>query len=75
VPNGIIRGYRIRFFPTADVSVVMAVNVSASALQYTITNLEAFTNYSITVAAFTVLIGTESDTVTTLTEESSKCWS
>jgi len=75
MPNGIIRGYRITFFPTENASAVIAVNVSDSPLQYTITDLEAFTNYSITVAAFTVLIGTESATVTVLTEESSKCWS
>ena len=75
MPNGIIRGYRITFFPTANFSAMVAVNVSDSSLQHTITDLEAFTNYSITVAAFTVLIGPESATVTALTEESSKCWS
>jgi len=74
MPNGIIRGYRITFFPTANFSAMVAVNVSDSPLQYTITDLEAFTNYSITVAAFTVLIGPESDILTVLTEESSTCY-
>ena len=72
LPNGIIRDYQITYFPSANSSDVTTVNTGSSSLEYNITGLIAFTNYSIAVSAITVELGEMSITITLRTNESGK---
>ena len=72
MPNGIIRDYQVSYFPTANSSAVPTVNTGSSALEFNITSLSAFTNYTISVTAFTIVMGSESDPITVVTSEGSK---
>ena len=75
MPNGVIRDYQITYFPTADSADVTATNIGSSALEFNITGLTAFTNYSLSVSAITVAVGDPSDIVIVRTNESSKFFS
>ena len=72
MPNGVIRDYQITYFPTADSADVTATNIGSSALEFNITGLTAFTNYSVSVSAITVAVGDPSDSIIVLTNEDSK---
>ncbi len=72
IPNGIIRDYQVTYFPTADSSTVTTLNISSAALEFNITGLTAFTNYTISVTAITIELGDTSGEVFALTLESSK---
>ncbi len=72
MPNGVIVGYQVSYFPTANSSAVTTLNTGSSALEFDLTSLTAFTNYSISVAGITVALGTASDTITVVTSEGSK---
>ena len=70
--NGVIRDYQITYFPTDDSTATTFMNISSSALEFNITGLMAFTNYSISVSAITVGIGDPSVVIIVMTNESSK---
>lgn len=72
MPNGIIRDYQITYFPTANASSSTVLNTSSDGLEFNITDLEAFTNYSISILAITVASGEPSDVMIVLTNENSK---
>ena len=71
-PNGLIRDYQITYFRTVNSSDVTVVNTSSSALEFNLTGLRAFTNYSISISAITIRIGESSNLVVVRTNESSK---
>ena len=67
-PNGIISHYIVTSFPTLS-GRGNASTFNASALQFNISDLTPFTNYTIFVAAVTVDVGNESDLATVVTDE------
>ena len=71
-PNGIIRDYQITIFPIADISDVTTVSTRGSTLEFSITGLTAFTNYSISILAITVAHGESSDSIIVRTNEGSE---
>ncbi len=71
MPNGIIIDYQIIYYQT-DLNRDSNTTMSTSALEYEITGLTAFTNYSIFLTARTVEIGSESSVITIRTAENSK---
>ena len=71
MPNGIIRNYQITYFITQS-GRESSSTVNTSLLEFRISSLEPFTNYSIVIAAMTISIGIESAVVTVVTNESSK---
>ncbi len=71
-PNGIIRDYQITIFPTGDIADVTTVNTGSSALEFNITGLAAFTNYSVSISAITVERGESSHSIVVRTNEGSK---
>ena len=48
------------------------INVTSPILQFNITDLKPFTNYSILLSAITIKIGNESEVITVLTNETGK---
>ncbi len=70
MPNGIIRDYQITYFPTADSSSVTAINTSGPILEFNITDLTAFTEYSVSISAITVAVGNTSTVLVTTNEDS-----
>lgn len=72
MPNGPIRVYLISYFPIHNASDFTRESVAPPTMQYHITGLTAFTNYSISVAAYTNAEGDSSPSVVVITQEGSK---
>ena len=71
--NGIIRDHEVTYYLTEDgPGAPMVVNTGSIEEGYTIMGLMPFTNYSVSVAAETVEVGTPSEIVVVRTAESSK---
>ena len=68
MPNGVIRTYQLIYFTTASGRGTV-VTLNTSALELNITGLQPFTNYTVVVAAVTVVIGNESGAETVVTDE------
>ncbi|RDD39694.1 Down syndrome cell adhesion molecule-like protein, partial [Trichoplax sp. H2] len=66
--NGVITAYEIDYKITGS-NVTMSASASGSTLTYTINNLKAYTNYSLTIKAGTVAGFGPSITVTVVTDE------
>ena len=72
--NGVIRGYQVIYYQTdlgTDSSTVL--NTISSDLEFDITGLQPFTDYSVFVAAITITAGPASDVVEVQTNESGEC--
>ena len=69
--NGIIKNYRIMYSLTGqDNMPPRSIETGNAMLEFNITSgLTAFTNYSISVTAITVVAGSPSDTITVVTNE------
>ena len=68
--NGVIRGYQVTYYQTdlgTDNSTVL--NTNSSDLEFSITGLQPFTNYSVSVAAITIAAGPASGVVEVRTNE------
>ena len=74
MPNGVIRGYQVTYYQTdlgTDNSTVL--NTSSSDLEFSITELQPFTNYFVSVAAITIAAGPASGVVAVQTNGSGEC--
>ncbi len=71
-PNGIIRDYQITYFPANNISDITTLKTGNSALEFEITGLTAFKNYSISIQAITVELGESSFDITVRTNEGCK---
>lgn len=72
MPNGMIRNYQITYFPTEDTIAMTTVHTGSSALEFDITGLTAFTEYSVSILAVTVTTGESSAAIVIRTNEDSK---
>ena len=72
--NGVIRRYQVTYYQTdlgTDSSTVL--NTNSSDLEFNITGLQPFTDYSVSVAAITIAAGPTSGVVAVQTNESGEC--
>ena len=69
VPNGIIRGYQIEYSSRVGEGPIIDIPVQN---QFTITSLEPFTLYSISLSARTVIMGPRS-TISVMTQYRGMC--
>lgn len=70
MPNGIIRGYMITYDRFDEE--MLQLNVSTVPTTALLTDLDIFTNYTIFVQAFTIVLGERSNLVTVQTNEDGK---
>lgn len=73
MPNGVIRGYIVSYF-ISDLGIrnMSQQNVTADKTTTEIVGLGAFTNYTVFVEGFTVVVGARSDAITVVTNEGGK---
>ena len=73
MPNGVIRGYQVTYYQT-DLGTDTSTNTTSSSdLEFSITGLQPFTYYSVSVAAITIAAGPTSGVVEVQTNESGEC--
>ena len=70
--NGIIKGFKVRYFKTSDSSSSTIKNYIGSTLLHTMDGLDMYTDYSFKVLAYTIKDGPYTNLVTEKTHEGRK---